>query len=178
MDRSPRIAAGRILRVAMALAGALAMLFALAGSSRAEGGGATPPALPSSGGFSATVEGCLSSPVQSERSATFGGEMTAVSGTLKMSMRIEVQERLPGEAEFHAVSVPGLDTWRSSDEKVKVYKYLKQVTNLSAPASYRAVVQFRWLSAKGRLIKHAERLTERCVQRVSSSEPPAQGTLE
>ena len=33
---------------------------------------------------------------------------------------------------------------------VKIYKYLKQVTNLAAPASYRAAVRFRWLNAKGR----------------------------
>ena len=38
---------------------------------------------------------------------------------------------------------------------VKVYKYLKQVTNLAAPAFYRGVVRFRWLNAKGKLIKAA-----------------------
>ena len=75
--------------------------------------------------------------------------MTAIPGTARMAMRIDVQERMPGEALFHTVSAPGLGVWRGSDPKVKVYKYLKQVTNLSSPASYRALVRFRWLNAKG-----------------------------
>jgi hypothetical protein len=47
---------------------------------------------------------------------------------------------------------------------VKIYKYVKQVTNLGAPAAYRAVVRFRWLGEKGRALKHAELHTPRCQQ--------------
>ena len=39
--------------------------------------------------------------LQTERSATFAGEMTAIPGTARMAMRIDMQERLPGEALFH-----------------------------------------------------------------------------
>jgi hypothetical protein len=120
---------------------------------------------------SATLEQCVTSVAQVERSATFAGEMTALAGTVRMAMRIEVQERVPGEALYHTVSAPGLGVWRESDVKVKIYKYLKQVTNLSSPASYRALVRFRWLGARGHVIRRAERATSRCVQ--PAPPPPA-----
>ena len=63
--------------------------------------------------------------------------------------------------------------WRGSDPGVKAYKYLKQVTNLSAPAFYRAVVRFRWLNARGHLIRRAERHTARCVQPALPRTSPA-----
>lgn len=118
----------------------------------------------------ATLEQCVTSVSQGERSATFAGEMTAIAGTVRMTMRIEVQERLPGDALYHTVSAPGLGVWRQSDARVKIYKYLKQVTNLSAPASYRALVRFRWVGARGHVIKRAERVTPRCLQPAA---PPA-----
>jgi hypothetical protein len=146
--------------------GACALVLAGAASASAQSGESVaqtpPPSTP--GGVTATLEQCLTSPVQAERSATFTGEMTAVAGAARMAMRIDVEERLPSEAEFHAVSTPGLGVWRWADPKVKIYKYLKQVTNLSSPASYRGFVRFRWMSAKGHVIKRAERLTARCLQ--------------
>ena len=118
----------------------------------------------------ATLEQCVTSVVQVERSATFAGEMTAVPGTVRMAMRIEVQESLPGEAGFHTLFAPGLGVWRDSDTKVRIYKYLKQVTNLSSPATYRALVRFRWLGNKGHVLKRAEHFTARCMQPAA---PPA-----
>ncbi len=128
----------------------------------------------------ATLDQCVTSVVQVERSATFAGEMTAIPGTAKMAMRIDVEERVPGELEYHTVSATGLGVWRAADPKVKVYKYLKQVTNLSAPASYRGYVRFRWLNAKGHVIKRAERFTTRCLQPPPPAEPqsPAAPTSE
>ncbi|HEY2719202.1 MAG TPA: hypothetical protein VGI52_06185 [Solirubrobacteraceae bacterium] len=119
---------------------------------------------PSGGAASVTIEECVTAAVQEQRAVAFSAEMTAVPGTVRMAMRIDLEERTPDEMEFHTVSSPGLGVWRSSDAKVKVYKYLKQVTNLSAPASYRGFVRFRWLNAKGHVIKRAERLTLRCLQ--------------
>src|SRR4029077_10863151 len=120
------------------------------------GGPVTAPVL------SATLQECVTASVQAERSVTFAGEMTAIPGTGRMSMRFDVEERAPGEVSFHAVIAPGLGVWRASDAKVKTYRYLKQVTNLASPAVYRALVHFRWLSAKGHAIKRAERHTPRC----------------
>ncbi|HEY5045654.1 MAG TPA: hypothetical protein VII53_07335 [Solirubrobacteraceae bacterium] len=121
--------------------------------------------------ISGTLEQCLSVGEQADRSATFSGEMTAVAGTARMAMRIEVQERMPGDTLFHTVSAPGLGVWRSSQPGVKIYKYVKQVTNLSSPAVYRALVRFHWLDGKGYVIKRAERHTPTCAQPVSPSSP-------
>jgi hypothetical protein len=164
------------LRALLACAVVLALLLAARASAASTVTGAssgsqvTSPAGP--GGVSATLEECVTAVAQSERAATFSGEMTAIAGTVRMSMRIDVEERVPGEAAFHAVSYPGLGVWRSADPKVKVYKYLKQVTNLSSPASYRGFVQFRWIGDKGHVIKRAERMTTRCLQPAVPSEPP------
>jgi hypothetical protein len=128
----------------------------------------------------ATLEQCVTSVDQTERSATFSGEMTAVPGTARMAIRIDIEERMGSEEGFHTVNAPGLGVWRDSEARVKVYKYLKQVTNLSYPAVYRASVRFRWLSAKGHVIRRTERLTTKCGQPAvlrptvaSGSEPAA-----
>lgn len=113
---------------------------------------------------SATLQQCVTAAGQAERSATFAGEMTATAATAKMEMRIDVLERLPGDAGFHAASAPGLSLWRTSAPKVKVFKNLQEVTNLSAPGFYRAAIRFRWLSARGHVIKALELRTPRCQQ--------------
>ena len=123
------------------------------------------------GGAAATVEQCVTTGEQSDRSATFSGEMTAITGTARMAMRIEVQERLPDEELFHTVSAPGLGVWRGSAPGVKIYQYVKQVTNLSSPADYRALVRFHWLNDKGYVIRRAERFTLQCVQPASVPAP-------
>jgi len=156
----------------LALPAASAPLSASAESGSAVAGGAASTALqkgqagPSPVTPSASVEECVTSSVQAARSATFSGEMTATPGTGRMSMRIELQERLPGEALFRTVAAPGLGAWRSAAPGVKVYRYIKQVTDLAAPAVYRAAVRFRWLTTKGRLIRALERHTPTCVQPV------------
>jgi hypothetical protein len=150
---------------------------AAAGAQRAGGQHAGGQPGPSQPPDSATLVECVTSVVQTERAAIFAGEMTAVAGTTRMTMRVDVQERVPGGALFHTISAPGLGVWRSSDPKVKVYKYLKEVTNLSAPASYRALVRFRWMNGRGHVIKHDERFTARCVEPVAPAvAPPAQGS--
>ncbi len=121
------------------------------------------------GGATATVEQCIATGEQTARSATFSGEMTALTGTARMAMRIEVQERPPGEELFHTVSAPGLGVWRGSAPGVKIYQYVKQVTNLSSPADYRALVRFHWLNDKGYVIKRAERFTATCAQPAAES---------
>jgi hypothetical protein len=137
------------------------------GSAAASGSAPGGQTVPTAGSPSATVEQCVTSSAQGERSATFLGEMTATPGTGRMSIRIELQERLPGEAAFRNVAAPGLGVWRAAAPGVKVYRYIKQVTNLSAPAVYRAAVRFRWLNTKGKLIRGIERRTPTCVQPAS-----------
>jgi hypothetical protein len=154
----------------VAIAGTAAPSSPLATSQSAQSGGAIGrPAV------SATVEQCATALTQSERSATFAGEMTTIVGAARMEMRIDLLERAPEEMLYRTVSAPGLGVWRVSADGVRTFKSIQQVTNLSAPAFYRGAVRFRWLSAKGRVIKQEELRTPRCEQPLmpSTGAPPA-----
>jgi hypothetical protein len=122
----------------------------------------TPPA--GATGYSVALEQCATSTVPAERSATFTAQMTATSGTQRMAMHIELEQRLHGETDYHTIMAPGLGVWQRSEAGVQIYKYVKQVTNLAAPAAYRAVVRFRWLGDKGRVLRRAETRTQHCMQ--------------
>lgn len=126
---------------------------------------------PVPGDYSVTLEQCVSASVQAERSATFVAQMVATAATQKMAMKIVLEVRMRREAEYHAVPAPalGFGVWRPSEPGVKIYKYVKQVTNLSAPAGYRTTVKFRWVGDKGKVIKRAELRSSRCFQ---SAPPP------
>jgi hypothetical protein len=124
---------------------------------------------------SATLEQCATALAQTERSATFAGEMTVIPGTARMEIRIDIEERSPGEAQYRTVSAPGLGVWRGSAPGVKTYTHIQQVTNLSAPASYRGAVRFRWLNARDRLIKAEELRTPACEQPAVPSTTGATG---
>jgi hypothetical protein len=128
------------------------------------------PTTPGESGYSVTLEQCVTSTVQAERSVTFTAQMVATSATQKMALRIELQQRQRGEGAFHTVFAPGLGVWRGSEPGVKIYKYVKQVTNLAAPAAYRAVVRFRWLGDRGRVLKRGELRTPRCLQPMLSAQ--------
>jgi hypothetical protein len=164
-------------RSALAMAASVLALGAIAaGASTAQGSRSAPRADRASAPLaSAALEECQTSSVQAERSATFAGEMTAVAGTVRMAMRIDLEERTPEQSLYHTVSAPGLGIWRLSDPKVKIYKYLKQVTNLSAPAVYRAVVRFRWLAPRGRVLKRVQRYTGGCTQPAPPAPPAPAG---
>ncbi|MGO9320651.1 MAG: hypothetical protein ACLQBY_07620 [Solirubrobacteraceae bacterium] len=119
----------------------------------------------SKAGATATLEQCATATIpQTERSATFAGEMTAVPGATRMEMRIDLEERAPGELPYRTVTAPGLGVWHSSAAGVKIFTHIQQVTNLSAPALYRGALRFRWMNAKDRPIKTEELRTARCEQ--------------
>ena len=172
MDWTTRPRSSASLRAGLTAVCLLATIAAVAPSARGE---VPPTSAASPGASSATLEACVTSVVQGERSVMFSGEMTAIAATARMSMRFDLEERAPEEAEYHLVTAAGsgLGVWRAADPKVKVYKYVKQVSNLTSPASYRALVRFRWLSASGHVIKRAEHVTARCLQPPTPSEAPA-----
>lgn len=104
----------------------------------------------------AQLERCVQAEDQAERYATFAGRMIALPGSTGMAMRIDIQERTPGEISFHRVEGPGvsgLGSWRDAEAGVKIFKDVKQVTNLGAPLEYRAIVRFRWTAPKGVVVK-------------------------
>ncbi|HEY3758381.1 MAG TPA: CARDB domain-containing protein [Solirubrobacteraceae bacterium] len=134
---------------------------------QAGGSGSITPTSSPAALASATLEQCLTAVDPTARSATFNGQMSAVPGTRLMAIRILVEEQGAGEAAFRTLS--GATTvssggWRRSEVGVKIYKYVRQFTDLPAPGTFRAVVEFRWLGEKGRVIKRAVRRTPTCVQ--------------
>lgn len=115
-------------------------------------------------GASAALEACVTASEQSGRSATFSGQMITVIGAERMAIRVELEERTHASGGFRAVLAPGLGVWRTSEPGVKIYKYIKEVTNLSAPAAYRGLVHFRWTNAKGRLVRASTLRTQVCKE--------------
>jgi hypothetical protein len=168
----------RTARVAFALVGVLALL-AWAQAAFADGGTHTSTTAPADGTASVGIEQCVTSTVQAERSATFTAQMAATATTQKMAMRIELQQRSHGESEFHTLPAPGFGVWRTSEPGVEIYKYVKQISNLDAPAAYRVLVRFRWLDERGHVFKHDELHSSRCLQPTLSGQvvqtPPAAG---
>jgi hypothetical protein len=156
----------RVLPTALAMLAVIAWM-ALAPKALAQSATATTTTPSVKLPASATLDQCVTSTEQTERSATFAGEMTAIKGATKMEMRVDVLEKMPRELVFHALVAPGLGVWRIAAAGVSTYKYLKEITNLAAPASYRAVVRFRWLNAKSHLVKSIELRTPRCAQPVT-----------
>jgi hypothetical protein len=158
----------RAVKTVLALACSLALLgctqTAFAHSALRDGVTSTtsPPAVASD--YSATVEQCVTSSVQSERSATFTAQMVATGTTQRMEIKIELQRRMHGESEYHTIAAPNLGIWRGSEAGVKIDKYVQQVTGLTTPAVYRALVEFRWLGEKNHVLKHAELHTSHCLQ--------------
>jgi len=112
----------------------------------------------------ATLAGCQVAVDQADRSATFAGQMVATANSAAMQMRIDVLERSSGTTGFVRVSAPGLGVWRSAASGVSIYRYVREVTNLSAPAGYRASFSYRWLDAQGKVVRAAARLTPICTQ--------------
>jgi hypothetical protein len=166
---------GRRQLLAVAACGLALLPAALAGGARAQTFGSSADVLATGNTplDSASLMQCLTTGEQAERSATFAGEMTAIAGATRMSMRIELLEWVPGQTSYHVVAAPGLGVWRASDPGVGVYKYVKQVTNLSAPADYKGLVSFRWQGARGHAIKRDERRTRRCSQPTPTASTPS-----
>jgi hypothetical protein len=154
---------------AVAPPAAVASPAAVAASASASGGDlSSAPAL-----VAATLEQCLTATDQTQRSATFYGQMETISGASRMAIQIDVQEHAPGDSAFRELTAPGLGVWQRSETGVKIYKDVRQVTDLPAPALFRAVVQFRWLDEKGHVVKSTTRRTDVCRQPAPRS---AQGT--
>jgi hypothetical protein len=163
MARTPqKTACNRPARL-LAVAVLLSCLLWAPGAARAQGQSIT-TSSDETPGVVATLTQCQTAVEQSDRSATFSGQMVALASTQRMAMRVDVQERLEGETSFRAIVAPGLGVWRGSDPGVKIYKYLRQVTDLPAPGDFRAIVSFRWLGSKGRLIRQTARHTQACEQ--------------
>src|SRR6476620_260021 len=106
---------------------------------------------------------CETGPQSADRFAVFTGSMPR-QGAAAMGMRFVLEQRVPGGT-FHRVSRAHWGVWeRTARKGVPGFIFTKRVEQLSAPASYRAVVSFRWYDAKGRVVRRARRTSPTCVQ--------------
>jgi hypothetical protein len=99
---------------------------------------------------------------QAKRFAIFEGEMRG-ERTLRMEIRFDLLRADPG-GDFKRVAAPGLRVWNRAEAGVVRYRYRKRVENLPAPASYRALVIYRWRAANGKVLRHNRALTPVCEQ--------------
>ena len=111
----------------------------------------------------ASLESCHTGAAALDRFAVFSAQMGSLPQSERMQVRFDLLQRLTGKA-YHRLQAPGLGAWRSSIAGVDIFRYRKQVANLPAPGSYRALVRFRWLDANGKVIAGATRRTRTCKQ--------------
>jgi hypothetical protein len=78
-------------------------------------------------------------------------------------MRFTVLARGNRDTVFTPISAPGLGTWRAAERGVARYRVNQVVNNLTSGTAYRAVIDFRWRNAAGRVIRTLTRRTPQCA---------------
>ena len=112
------------------------------------------------------LSACQSGPAADERTATFVGSMPAVAGTTRMWMRFDLFERIAPATGFAAVKAPKLGVWQKSapGRASSGFVFTQRVQGLTAPASFRAQVRFRWYGKGGKLLRSVTRTSAICKQ--------------
>ena len=98
------------------------------------------------------------------REAVFDGRITAYRRAPRMQMRFTLQAQTPESRRWRRVDAPGWGEWITAPAYLGKYTYTKTVQDLLAPASYRAVVGFRWRDLRGRTIRSARAISRPCRQ--------------
>ncbi len=96
--------------------------------------------------------------------AMFSGRVSAYRRSAKMQMRFTLQALTPDEPRWRKVDALGFGEWITVPSGFRKYTYDKTVQGLLAPASYRAVVHFRWRDARGKLIRRERAVSGMCRQ--------------
>jgi len=107
---------------------------------------------------------CVPALEPADRSATFEARMHPAGGAERMQVRFTLQVRQGGLPGWRRVSADGLDEWLTSFPDVRRFSYSKTVRNLSAPASYRMVVRFRWLGEDEEVLRRRRARSRACRQ--------------
>ena len=113
---------------------------------------------------SAKLTACASSLEQSGRFMVAEGRMRRVAGASRLGMRFDLEVRTPEQKRWTAVDGPQFGVWTNADPAPRRYLYSKRVENLTAPATYRMIVRYRWVDRKGRVIARSRRTTRACEQ--------------
>jgi hypothetical protein len=109
------------------------------------------------------VRSCEVGATAKQRAATFYARMRAVKGTDQMAMRFTLIDRA-GDGPPQAVDSPALAQWRKSRHGVSRFGYAQSVAGLDAGGVYAVQVQFRWIDARGRVIRTVKRTSDTCRQ--------------
>ena len=107
---------------------------------------------------------CAHGAAPEDRSVTFEGRIASVTGSRRMQMRFTLQTWTPDTPVWAKVAAPGFGTWFTVPRGYGRYLYDKTVDGLLAPASYRAVVEFRWRNAAGKVMKTSRDTSRTCHQ--------------
>lgn len=137
---------------------ALALLAALGDSGRA--------APPKADHGSAELIECTHGKQAKARRATFRGEMTQLSDSdtpWRMQMRFGLSERV-GRGVWVGLNAPGIGVWREARPGIVRFAYRQRVVALQKGTSYRALVEFRWLSADGKVFRRESERSPVCRQ--------------
>ena len=120
----------------------------------------TQPATP----LRASLDACQPALTATDRSAVFSGSMPSVAGTRRMRMRFDLYVKRDATMAWRRVTAPRWGIWHVSRSRVPGFVFTKVVDGLDAPASYRAVVRFRWYGQHEQLIRSARRTSATCVE--------------
>jgi hypothetical protein len=98
------------------------------------------------------------------REAVFEGQVRVFRKAPKMQMRFTLQASTPDAPRWRAVPLPNFGGWISAPANLGKYTYDKTVQDLLAPASYRAVVDFRWRDRSGKTVRTERAISPVCKQ--------------
>jgi hypothetical protein len=143
----------------------VAVLGAVLGAGAGGSAGAVVPAPAPAlkpGHVLAAIDTCHPALSAAGRYFVVSGQMAAIPRSAAMAIRFDLQQRTHGSGPFRRVNAPGLGVWHRSAAGVQLFRHSQDVTNLSAPASFRAVIAFRWYGASGKVVKRARRRTVVC----------------
>ena len=132
----------------------------------AAGTSPTPVHRASAAPLAATLKQCVATDALGHV-AVFSASMPALPGSgpgARMAMRFELQQRGGGRPWLPVDGVPSFGAWEQSEPGRPGYIVTKRVTGLQVGGAYRSVVRFRWLNAKGRVVRVARRVTAPCQQ--------------
>lgn len=136
----------------------IALLLIAAPASAAHAAATKPPKL------GATLKTCSTSALPVQRIASFVGSMPARANGPRMQMRFELERKRDGQRRWRRLKAKGFGIWERANRNVAGFVFTKRVAALPVPATYRALVHFRWLDANGAIVKRARSRTRPCRQ--------------
>jgi hypothetical protein len=113
----------------------------------------------------ARLVACETGATAAVRYAIFTGSMPALPGAARMEMRFDMLQRHVGGPGYSRVPLPKWGQWEHTERRgIAGFIFTKRVEQLSAPATYRAAVRFRWFDSAGHLLRTARRISAPCRQ--------------